>query len=180
MLIKTKVRRDMDRITLKNILGFINNENGNSGHHNNQRTNGQGQFGGQYNGQGAYDGQYSGQYSGQAPYNRPKSGRKRATVDFRCLNVGEETSNAAVDINGCAHVFDTIETANLACSLFEKCLLIGQNRDGNFELFTESDDNVVADLENYNLSIPTMDKTQTSLFYGDFDNIILTLFKKVF
>ena len=79
----------------------------------------------------------------------------------------DEESNNAIDSTGCAQVFDTIETANLACSLFEQCLLIGQNIDGNFELFTESDDNTVTNLENYNLSVPTMDKTQTSLFYGN-------------
>ena len=50
-------------------------------------------------------------------------------------------------------------------------MLIGQNRDGNFELFSESDDNSFADLEQYNISIPTMDKTQTSLIYGNFLSI---------
>ena len=69
---------------------------------------------------------------------------------------------------GCTQVFDSITTANLACSLFEQCLLIGQNIDGNFELFSESDEDSFTDLEHYNLSIPTMDKTQTSMIYGNF------------
>ena len=64
-------------------------------------------------------------------------------------------------------MFDTLATANLACSLFENCLLIGQNTDGNFELFSESDDNTVTDLQEYELSIPSMDKSQTSLKYGN-------------
>ena len=68
---------------------------------------------------------------------------------------------------GCTQVFDSITTANLACSLFEQCLLIGQNSDGNFELFSESDDDFFTDLEHYSLSIPTMDKTQTNLIYGN-------------
>lgn len=68
---------------------------------------------------------------------------------------------------GCTQVFDSITTANLACSLFEQCLLIGQNSDGNFELFSESDEDSFTDLEHYSLSIPTLDKTQTSLIYGN-------------
>lgn len=69
--------------------------------------------------------------------------------------------------NGCPQVFDSIETANLACSLFDQCMLIGQNSDKNFELFSESDGLTAPDLADYNFSIPTMDKTQTSLIYGE-------------
>lgn len=97
--------------------------------------------------------------------------KRRETVDFKCLQIGEEESKTEMNSTGCAQIFDTIETANLACSLFETCLLIGRNNDGNFELFKESDDNTVTDLGDYSLSIPTMDKTQTSLFY-DFTTIL--------
>ena len=69
-------------------------------------------------------------------------------------------------------VFDNISTANLACSLFENCALIGKNANGNFELFSESNDDTAFDLQDYDLSIPTMDKTQTSLIYGNFHNYI--------
>ena len=92
----------------------------------------------------------------------------REDVDFKCFNIGETKSNNAKANMGCPQVFDTIETADLACSLFEQCLLIGQNSDGNFELFSESDDDTVTDLTNYNLSIPTLDKIETSLIYGNF------------
>ena len=92
--------------------------------------------------------------------------KRREDVDFKCFSIGEIKSNNAKDSMGCPQVFDTIETADLACSLFEQCLLIGQNSDGNFELFSESDDDTVIDLTNYNLSIPTLDKIETSLIYG--------------
>jgi len=101
-------------------------------------------------------------------YNGPK---RRAVVDFKCLVIGEPESDISRDNSSCKQVFDTIETANLACSLFEKCVLIGQNSDRNFELFAESDDDASFDLEEYNLSIPTMDKTRTSLIY-DFMTIL--------
>ena len=94
--------------------------------------------------------------------------KRREDVDFKCFNIGEIKSNNAKDSMGCPQVFDTIETADLACSLFEQCLLIGQNSDGNFELFSESDDDTATDLTNYNLSIPTLDKIKTSLIYGNF------------
>ena len=141
---------------------FFNVENGNSG----QGQYGQGQYGGQgrHGDQGHYGGQ--GQYRGQGQ-RRGQQPKKREAVEFKCLQMDDEESNNAKDSTGCAQVFDTIETANLACSLFEQCLLIGQNIDGNYELFTESDDNTVTNLENYNLSVPTTAKTQTSLFYGN-------------
>ena len=69
-------------------------------------------------------------------------------------------------------VFDNISTANLACSLFENCVLIGKNANDNFVLFSESDDNTAVELQDYELSIPTMDKTQTSLIYGTSNNSI--------
>ena len=73
---------------------------------------------------------------------------------------------SAIHKQGCLQVFGSITTANLACSIFEDCSLIGQNTDGNFELFSESDDNTYFEL--YNLSIPTMDKTSDpSAFYLD-------------
>ena len=59
-------------------------------------------------------------------------------VDFKCFHIGEEKPNAMdhnrLERTGCAQVYDTIKTANRACSLFEQCLLIGENSDGNFEL----------------------------------------------
>ena len=94
--------------------------------------------------------------------------KRREDVDFKCFNIGEIRSNNEKDSLGCPQVFDTIETANLACSLFEQCLLIGQNSDGNFELFSGSDDDIVIDMTNYNLSIPTLDKIESSLIYGNF------------
>ena len=144
---------------LKKIFqGYINDENANSGHLNNWQDNGQNRGQYQHNdGQGPYNG-------GQGRYEGPK---RRETIDFKCFNIGEEKSDVARDNLGCAQVFDSIETANLACSLFEKCRLIGQNSDGNFVLFSESDDNTVTDLENFNLSIPSMDKTKGSLIYGN-------------
>ena len=96
---------------------------------------------------------------------RPK---RRETMQFKCLRIGEEVLTGAIPEQGCSQVFDTITTANLACSFFEQCLLIGQNSDGNFQLFTESDDNTDTDLDDYNISIPTLDKTQTGLIYGNF------------
>ena len=73
-------------------------------------------------------------------------------------------------------VFDNISTANLACSLFENCVLIGENENGNFVLFSESDDKTAVELQDYELSIPTMDKTQTSLIYGNSNNLIYNIF----
>ena len=94
----------------------------------------------------------------------------KGAIDFKCFNIGEEQQYATVhnqlESIGCAQVYDTIKTANRACSLFEQCLLIGQNSEGNFELFTEADNDTGIDLEDYDLSIPTLDKTQTSLIYG--------------
>ena len=91
-------------------------------------------------------------------------------IDFKCFYIGEEKLNAMdhtrLKWTGCAQVYDTIKTANRACSLFEQCLLIGENSDGNFELLGESDGDIVINLETYNLSIPTLEKTQTSLIYG--------------
>ena len=81
---------------------------------------------------------------------------------------------------GCSQVYDTIKTANRACSLFEQCLLIGQNSEGNFELFTEADNDTGIDLEDYDLSIPTLDKTQTSLIYGKSHVINIIYFSKIF
>ena len=90
--------------------------------------------------------------------------------DKLCYYIGEKQQYATVHnqigSKGCAQVYDTIKTANRACSLFEQCLLIGQNSEGNFELFTEADNDNGIDLEDYDLSIPTLDKTQTSLIYG--------------
>ena len=145
-------------------LGFFNVENGNSG---------QGQYGHrQYGGQGQHGGQ--GQYGGQGQHGgQGRQPKRREAVDFKCLQMDNDESKNAINGTCCTEVFDTIETANLACSLFEECLLIGQNSDGNFELFTESDDNTVIDLENYNLSVPTIEKTETNLFYGNFDNDFL-------
>ena len=105
-------------------------------------------------------------------YNGPK---RRAVLDFKCLVIGEQESDISTDNSSCKQVFDTIETANLACSLFEKCVLIGQNSDGNFELFSESDDDTAFDLEEYNLSVPTMEKTRTSLIYGNLDGFSNTI-----
>ena len=137
---------------------------------------------GQNNGQN--NGQYNhGQNSGQNydQYNRgPNSGqnngqfnhipKRRDTTDFQCLQIGEVTDKAT-DRTGCAQVFDTLATANLACSLFENCLLIGHNN-GYFELFAESEDNTAMDLQDYELSIPTMAKSQTNLKYGKYNNRI--------
>ena len=113
----------------------------------------------------------------EGQYNGPK---RRAVVDFKCLVIGEQESDISTDNSGCKQVFDTIETANLACSLFEKCVLIGQNSDGNFELFAESDNDTAFDLEEYNLSIPTMDKTPTSLIYGNLDGFLNIIPYKLF
>ena len=90
-------------------------------------------------------------------------------MNFKCFQIGEEQAFTMVHnkLEGCAQVYDTIKTANRACSLFEQCFLIGKNSDGNFELFTESDEDTAIDLESYDLSIPTLDKTQTSLIYGE-------------
>ena len=100
----------------------------------------------------------------------PDSLKIGGAVDFKCFHIGEEQQHATVNNQlgsiGCAQVYDTIKTANRACSLFEQCLLIGQNSEGNFELFTEADNDNGIDLEDYDLSIPTLDKTQTSLIYG--------------
>jgi len=123
---------------------YINDENTNTGHHNNWQGN------------------------GRNPYKMPK---RRSATYFKCLNIEENKSDILMEKTGCAQVFDTINTANFACSLFEKCLLIGQNNDGNFELFSKSDDSITTDLEDYNISIPTMPKTQTSLIY-DFTTIL--------
>ena len=89
-------------------------------------------------------------------------------MDFKCFQIGEEQPNGMVHnkLEGCAQVYDTVKTANRACSLFEQCFLIGKNSDGNFELFTESDEDTGIDLESYDLSIPTLNKTKTSLIYG--------------
>lgn len=95
---------------------YINDENTNSGHHNNWQRNGRNR--------------------GQDPYKIPK---RRSATYFKCLNIEENKSDILMEKTGCAQVFDTINTANFACSLFEKCLLIGENNDGNFELFSESD-----------------------------------------
>ena len=102
---------------------------------------------------------------GFRPTHYPK---RREATQFKCLQIGEKVLINAIHKQGCLQVFDTITTANLACSLFEDCSLIGQNTDGNFELFSESDDITYTDLEDYNLSIPTIDKTQTDLIYGNF------------
>ena len=100
----------------------------------------------------------------------PDSLKIHGANDFKCFHIGEEKQYATVHNQlgsiGCAQVYDTIKTANRACSLFEQCLLIGQNSEGNFELFTEADNDNGIDLEDYDLSIPTLDKTQTSLIYG--------------
>ena len=100
----------------------------------------------------------------------PDSLKIKGAIDFKCFHIGEEQQHATVNNQlgsiGCAQVYDTIKTANRACSLFEQCLLIGQNSEGNFELFTEADNDNGIDLEDYDLSIPTLDKTQTSLIYG--------------
>jgi len=98
---------------------------------------------------------------------RPK---RSNTTDFKCLDIGEVSENGSERV-GCMQVFDNISTANLACSLFENCALIGKNANGNFELFSESNDDTAFDLQDYDLSIPTMDKTQTSLIY-DFTTIL--------
>ena len=98
----------------------------------------------------------------------PDSSKIEEAMDFKCFNIGEEQPYAMVhnELEGCAQLYDNIKTANRACSLFEQCFLIGENSDGNFELFTESDEDTAIDLESYDLSIPTLDKTQTSLIYG--------------
>ena len=57
-------------------------------------------------------------------------------------------------------MFDTIADANIACSLYENCLLIGRNTDGKFELFSESEDTTAIDLDRYELFFPEMDKTK--------------------
>ena len=62
---------------------------------------------------------------------------KHGPTSFRCFHIGEDIEHA-LDKTGCAQVFDTIETANFACSLFEDCLLIGHNTEGYFELFDEN------------------------------------------
>ena len=162
---------------------FISNENDhgqNNGQFNGQnnrpfngQTNGQYRRGpnnvqnnGQFNGQtnGDFDGQYNGQY-GRGPNHRgPK---RRDTTEFQCLQIGEETDKIT-DSKGCVQVFDNLATANLACSLFENCLLIGKNSNDNFELFSEADENYAMDLQDYELSIPTMDKSETSLLYGNY------------
>ena len=99
-------------------------------------------------------------------------------IDFKCFNIGENQPYAMVhnqlESIGCAQVYDNIKTANRACSLFEQCLLIGKNSDGNFELFTEAEKDTGIDLESYNLSIPTLDKIQTSLIYGK-SHVILVI-----
>ena len=59
-------------------------------------------------------------------------------------------------------MFDTIADANIACSLYENCLLIGRNTDGKFELFSESEDTTAIDLDRYELFFPEMDKTKTN------------------
>ena len=96
----------------------------------------------------------------------PDSSNTGGPIDFKCFNIGENQPYAMVHNQlegiGCAQVYDNIKTANRACSLFEQCLLIGKNSDGNFELFTETDE------DTNNL---TLDKTQNQLFLkkiGDF------------
>ena len=98
----------------------------------------------------------------------PNSSKIGEVMDFKCFQIGEEQPYAMVhnELEGCAQVYDTIKTANRACSLFEQCFLIGKNSDGNFELFTESEKDTGIDLESYDLSIPTLNKTKTSLIYG--------------
>ena len=119
-------------------------------------------------GQNNHNQGYSGN-QGQNNFGRGyKQPKRRETVNFQCLQIGNEVLTGTLDETGCEQVFDTLSTANLACSLFEQCVLIGQNIGGNYELFSEGD-NIVADLSKYNLSIPTMDKTQTTLIYGKSD-----------
>ena len=98
-------------------------------------------------------------------YDSTSASKQRENTRFQCLHIGGEIEHA-LDRTGCAQVFDTIETANLACSLFENCLLIGQNTEGHFELFSESNGKTNIDLQDYELSIPTMAKSQTDLIYG--------------
>ena len=75
----------------------------------------------------------------------------------------EEKENTDANRQGCAEVFDTITAANVACRLYENCLLIGRNTDGNFVLFSESEDNTAIDLDRYELFFPNMDKTKVNL-----------------
>ena len=112
----------------------------------------------------------------------PDTSRIEEAMDFKCFNIGEEQPYAIVhnELEGCAQVYDTIKTANRACSLFEKCFLIGKNSDGKFELFTESDEDTGIDLESYDLSIPTLNKTQTSLMYGKSNNFKSIYFSEKF
>ena len=104
-------------------------------------------------------------------------------IEFKCFAIGEEKPNAIehdkLESTGCAQVYDTIKTANRACSLFEQCLLIGQNSDGYFELFSKSGEGTGMDLENYNLSIPNLNKTETSLVYGNFNVSSNNYLKKI-
>ena len=100
-------------------------------------------------------------------YDSTSASKQRENTRFQCLHIGGEIEHA-LDRTGCAQVFDTIETANLACSLFENCLLIGQNTEGHFELFSESNGKTNIDLQDYELSIPTMAKYKTNLIYGNF------------
>ena len=52
-------------------------------------------------------------------------------------------------------VYDSLNIANLACSLSDECNLIGQNESGNFELFTAtSDEHSNVDLGSYRTLIP--------------------------
>ena len=112
----------------------------------------------------------------------PDSSKIEEAIDLKCFQIGEEQPYAMVhnELEGCAQVYDTIKTANRACSLFEQCLLIGKNSNGNFELFTESDKDTAINLESYDLSIPTLDKTQTSLIYGESHRIQINhMFDKI-
>ena len=104
--------------------------------------------------------------TGISQYDSTTAPKRRETTGFQCFHIGEEIEHA-MGGTSCAQVFDTIETANLACSLFENCLLIGHNTKGYFELFSESEDRTAIDLQDYQLSIPTMAKSQTNLIYGN-------------
>ena len=104
-------------------------------------------------------GQFNGQYNRGPNYRGPP--KRRDTTDFECLKIGE-MKKSTTDGAGCTHVFGTIKAANVACRVYENCLLIGRNSDGNFELFSESEDNTAIDLDRYELFFPDMDKTKIS------------------
>ena len=82
---------------------------------------------------------------------------------YGCATFGGVES--AVNSEGCLQVFDSLETAKLACSVSDNCILIGQNRNGSFEIFSESD-NPGLDLLNYELSFPAPEKVSTNRIYG--------------